>query len=136
MKTEQSPFSQFIHTVEMLRTHCPWDKKQTLSSSQKYLTEEYLEVLEAMQGNDSDALREELGDLIFIVVLISQICSDSGQFTIEDVIETINMKMIRRHPHVFETKTEMSEEELRKQWKRIKNEEKNSKKIDTAPGKR
>lgn len=80
---------------------CPWDKKQTHESLKKYVLEEANEVVEAIDEGDYDHLVEELGDLLLQVFLHAQIGEDEGLFNMEDVIEALNEKMIRRHPHVF-----------------------------------
>ena len=80
---------------------CPWDKEQTHESLKKYLIEETYEVIEAIDSGDIDHLIEELGDVLLQVMLHAQIGEDEGYFSIDEVIEGISAKMIRRHPHVF-----------------------------------
>ena len=80
---------------------CPWDMKQTHESLKKYLIEEAYEVIEAIQEQDVDHLVEELGDVLLQVLLHAQIGEDDGYFNIDDVIEGLSAKMVRRHPHVF-----------------------------------
>lgn len=80
-----------------------------------------------MNGNDPPHLCEEIGDVLFLLVLLAEINSESGNFTIEDVIHGINEKMIRRHPHVFAGAPTGDEEYLRKQWQKIKSLEKDKK---------
>ena len=107
---------------------CPWDKVQTHESMKKYLVEETAEVFEAIDNNDPDNLCEELGDVLFQVVMYSQMASEIGAFTIEDVVDGVCEKMIRRHPHVFGDVKVNSAEEGLALWKAIKEEEKASKK--------
>ena len=106
---------------------CPWDIKQTHESLKKYLIEETYEVIEAIGEGDIDHLIEELGDVLLQVLLHAQIGEDDGYFTIDDVIEGITTKMIRRHPHVFGDATARSAEEVVKNWQQIKQEEKGEK---------
>jgi nucleoside triphosphate diphosphatase len=80
---------------------CPWDREQTLVTIRKYTLEEVYEVIDAIERENWLDLREELGDLQLQILFYAQIAADQGQFTIEDVLETLNRKLIRRHPHVF-----------------------------------
>jgi MazG family protein len=101
-----TPGDRFTELVEIMRTlrspaGCPWDREQTLQSLRPFLLEETYEALEAIDSGDPAALREELGDLLFEVVFLAEIADEGGQFSIEDAIETIATKLVRRHPHVF-----------------------------------
>lgn len=80
---------------------CPWDKEQTRESLKPFIIEEAYEVLEAIDENNTDAVKEELGDLLFQIVFQCRVAEEQGEFTISDVIEKIGSKMISRHPHVF-----------------------------------
>jgi ATP diphosphatase len=80
---------------------CPWDKEQTFSSIAPCTLEETYEVLDAIERQDHQALREELGDLLFQVVFYAQMANEQGLFGFEDICQSINDKLIRRHPHVF-----------------------------------
>ncbi|RSD24494.1 nucleoside triphosphate pyrophosphohydrolase [Mesobacillus subterraneus] len=103
---------------------CPWDKKQTHQSLKKYLIEEAYELLEAIDNDDIDHMIEELGDVLLQVMLHAQIGEDEGYFSIDDVIEGLSSKMVRRHPHVFGDIKADSEEEVLKNWQEIKEQEK------------
>lgn len=119
-------FSKLREIIAVLRgpNGCPWDKEQTHESLKKYLIEETYEVIEAIDSGDIDHLIEELGDVLLQVMLHAQIGEDEGYFAIEDVIEVLSAKMIRRHPHVFgDQKAEDSKEVLRN-WQEIKKQEK------------
>lgn len=118
-------------TIETLRGDhgCPWDRKQTPASLKKHLEDECSELLAAIDNNDSDNTMEELGDLLYLVMLIARIHQEQGDFDLAMVIEAINDKLIRRHPHVFAGQPYESEEQLRKQWQAIKDEEKKRKNI-------
>lgn len=119
-------FDAFVKTIADLRGEngCPWDIKQTHESLKECLVEETNEVLEAIDNQDADNLCEELGDVLLQVVMHAQIAAEEGRFTIEDVVQGVNEKMIRRHPHVFgDAKVESVEEGL-SLWEQIKQEEK------------
>lgn len=103
---------------------CPWDKKQTHASLKKYLIEEAYELIEAINEDDIDHMIEELGDVFLQVLLHAQIGEDEGYFSMEDVIEGLSKKMIRRHPHVFGNATAENEEEVLENWQDIKKREK------------
>lgn len=96
-------FESFQNIIAHLRSPqgCPWDRKQTHQSLRPYLIEEAYEVLEAIDRSDSDALCEELGDLLLQIALHTQIAVDDGEFFMSDVVRRLNEKMIRRHPHVW-----------------------------------
>ncbi|WP_423408682.1 nucleoside triphosphate pyrophosphohydrolase [Heyndrickxia sp. MSNUG] len=119
-------FSKLRGIISILRgpNGCPWDKKQTHQSLKKYLIEEAYELIEAIDNDDIDHMIEELGDVLLQVMLHAQIGEDEGYFTIEDVIEGVSAKMVRRHPHVFGDKTAENEEEVMKNWQEIKEQEK------------
>lgn len=96
-------FDQFVATIAALRAPdgCPWDREQTHGSIAHNMIEEAYEAVDAIEANDASHLREELGDVLLQVVLQSQIATDAGTFTIDDVCADVNAKMVRRHPHVF-----------------------------------
>ena len=102
---------------------CPWDREQTFESLGTYLVEEAYEALEAADRGPAEALREELGDLLFQIVFQARIAEERGEFDIEGVMKGIGDKIVRRHPHVFgESRLETSREVVA-QWERIKTEE-------------
>ena len=116
--------------VEKLRSEngCSWDKKQTHESLKPGCVEEAAEVIGGIniltKTGDADNLKEELGDLLFQVMMHSVIAEEEGLFTFEDVAKTVSDKMVRRHPHVFEGKVFESEEALHQAWAKIKKQEK------------
>lgn len=103
---------------------CPWDREQTHESLKKYLIEESHEVLEAIEQQDDEALVDELGDILLQVFLHAQIGEDEGYFAIEDVLQAVGSKMIRRHPHVFGNQQVKDSDEVLSNWQAIKKEEK------------
>ncbi|WHY00821.1 nucleoside triphosphate pyrophosphohydrolase [Neobacillus sp. DY30] len=129
-------FSKLREIIAVLRgpNGCPWDKEQTHESLKKYLIEETYEVIDAINSGDIDHLIEELGDVLLQVMLHAQIGEDEGYFAIDDVIEVLAAKMIRRHPHVFgDVQAEDSKEVLRN-WQEIKKQEKGEKESSLLDG--
>lgn len=108
---------------------CPWDREQTHESLKPYLIEEAYEVLEAIESGEECLLKEELGDLLFQIIFHSQLASEKGGFTMEDVITNISEKMIHRHPHVFGQKNLKNSEEVIACWEEMKRDEKKRKSI-------
>jgi tetrapyrrole methylase family protein/MazG family protein len=96
-------FSKLVELMATLRSDqgCPWDKKQTVNAFKTFLLEEVYELVDSIEQSDYNAIREELGDLLFHIVFISQICKEDGLFDIIEVINGVYGKMYHRHPHVF-----------------------------------
>ncbi|MBQ0051959.1 MAG: hypothetical protein KBT11_07840, partial [Treponema sp.] len=94
-------FSKFYETVKAVRAGCPWDKDQTPLSLRSTFFEETCEAIDAITCEDSAHVKEELGDVLLNVVLIAYLFEEKGLFTVEETINSINEKLIRRHPHVF-----------------------------------
>ncbi|MCE5262846.1 MAG: nucleoside triphosphate pyrophosphohydrolase [Deltaproteobacteria bacterium] len=119
-KSEEA-FRELISLVARLRgpAGCPWDRAQTKPDIGRYLLEEAYEVLEALE-DPPDHLREELGDLLFHILLLAHMAEEAGEFTTADVLTEVTAKMVRRHPHVFGDATAESVEDVRVQWERIK----------------
>ena len=103
---------------------CPWDREQTLETLRKYVLEEACEVIDAIEGGDRGALREELGDLLLQVVFQAELARGEQAFAIDDVIAGIVDKLVKRHPHVFGDVTAEGPEEVLRNWERIKAAEK------------
>lgn len=131
MPQSNQKFSELLTTIRQLlgENGCPWDKHQTNQSLQKHLSSEMAEIMQAIEIDDHENLCEELGDMLYLILLISNINSKNGKFSIDDVLQVINEKLIRRHPHVFAEVVCKSEEELREQWLAIKALEKAEKLI-------
>lgn len=119
-------FEDLTRIIRELRSDhgCPWDKEQTYESLKKCLADESQEVFDAVDNHDMENLCEELGDVLLQVMLNSQIASERGDFTIDDVIDGLCKKMIRRHPHVFGDVKVNSPEESLALWNAIKKQEK------------
>ena len=109
---------------------CPWDKEQTHDSLRKYFIEETYEVVEAIESGDPDWLSEELGDVLLQVVFHAQLATEEGVFTLDDVIEKIVSKLVRRHPHVFGTVNVADSAEVLRNWEVIKKAEKADNTVD------
>lgn len=118
--------NELLSIMKMLRSDqgCPWDRKQTHSSITNNLIEETYEVIDAIDRNDMNHLKEELGDLLLQVVFHAQIASEKQYFLFEDIVKELIQKLIRRHPHVFGDKTASNSEEALSHWEKIKKEEK------------
>ncbi len=123
-------FETLLRLMERLRAPdgCPWDREQTIESLRRYLIEETYEVLDAIDRRDWRHLPEELGDLQLQIVFQSQIASEEGHFTIDDVLESITGKLVRRHPHVFGEESLDTAGEVIHRWEEIKRQEKLAKK--------
>lgn len=121
---------ELIAVIAKLRAPdgCPWDRAQTHSSLRPNMIEEAYEAVDAIDDNDMAHLREELGDVLLQVVLHSQIASENGDFTIEDVAKELKEKLIHRHPHVFGTAKIDTAEEVKVAWDKLKAEEKTERK--------
>lgn len=122
-----------IKVIEKLRdpqNGCPWDLEQTHESLIKYLIEESYELIQSIEENNTQAMEEELGDVLLQVLLHSQIASEKGHFTIDSVAKNLADKMIERHPHVFQDKSLASTpEEVTANWHKIKEKKKADKKF-------
>ena len=119
-------FSKLRQIIAQLRgpNGCPWDLKQTHESLKRYLLEEAYELIDTIDEQDDDAMIGELGDVLLQVMLHAQIGEDENMFTIDDVVESISAKMVRRHPHVFGDVQVRNEEDVIVNWQKIKEEEK------------
>lgn len=119
-------FEELVGIISELRSDhgCPWDRQQTYESLKKCLADESQEVFDAVDNRDMENLCEELGDVLLQVLLNSQIAKEEGAFTIDDVIDGLCKKMIRRHPHVFGDIKVNSPEESLALWNEIKKREK------------
>ena len=128
IKDKNKTASEFIKLIDIMSTlrspdGCPWDRKQTISSLKPYLLEETYELLDALDSNDPNDIRDELGDLLLQIVFLAEIHKEKNLFDIGSVAKSINSKMIRRHPHVFADEDPNNHNQ---RWEQIKEEERSS----------
>lgn len=118
-------FEELVALMHRLRSPggCPWDREQTISSLKPFVIEEAYEVVDAIDANDLDSLRQELGDFLVHAIFLSQIAAESGTFDIYDVITAIHDKLVRRHPHVFADVKVDSAEQVLGNWEKLKGRE-------------
>ena len=124
--------NDLLALMARLRADCPWDKKQTNHSLIPYAIEEAYELGEAVQADDDEDIKGELGDVLLQVVFHCQLYAEQGRFDMSDVITTLQQKLIRRHPHVFEAESLKDEAAVKARWDEIKAEER---RVDEARGK-
>jgi len=126
-------FSDFVSIVKRLRKECPWDREQTNDSIKANTIEEAYEVVEAIDNKEYDELKKELGDLLLHVVFHSVIAEENNLFKIDEVIDSIQTKLIRRHPHVFGDVMVADSNEVKKNWEEIKLGEGRESVLDGVP---
>ena len=126
-KDNKSPekLTELTQLIKKLRAPdgCPWDQQQKKEDIGKYILEEAYEVVDSLAGENPQALKEELGDLLFQILFLAEMGAESELFFLSDVLDGIIKKMIRRHPHVFGNKKEISVQEIKKNWQQIKKKE-------------
>lgn len=132
--TTKNDLTSLVDIMNRLRVECPWDNKQTFDSLKSNTIEECYELIEAIGNRDFDNIKEELGDMLLQIVFYSKLAQEEQAFTIDDVIEGINSKLIRRHPHVFGTTEVSGSGEVSKNWEEIKRREKGDAKRLTLAG--
>jgi len=125
LQTEQHELQELLALIRTLRAPdgCPWDRKQTKQDMAKYLLDEAYELFDALAENDLPHIREELGDLLFLTLFVSEIASEAREFTLADAMKAIKEKMIRRHPHVFGDVKVNSVQDIKDNWQEIKKQE-------------
>jgi MazG family protein len=112
--------------MDRLRTECPWDRKQTFRTLSGYLLEECYEALDALAREDWDETEAELGDLLFEIVFLARLGSETGAFDVASAAQRIHAKMVARHPHVFGEATVHDADAVRLQWEAIKEKERSA----------
>lgn len=136
---EKHSFDDFVKIIERLRAKdgCPWDREQTHDSLRPCMMEEAAEFVSSVriyhESGSAENMREELGDILLQVVMHSVIAEEEGLFTLNDVIEEVSEKMIRRHPHIFGTVQVDSSEQVLQNWDEIKKKEKEGKSWIASP---
>ncbi|MEE4177495.1 MAG: nucleoside triphosphate pyrophosphohydrolase [Bacteroides sp.] len=120
MDKRLSKFAELLQIMDDLRAKCPWDKIQTLESLRHLTIEETYELADAILENDLEEIKKELGDLMLHIVFYAKIGSEKGAFDIADVLEGINEKLIRRHPHIYGDVEANTDEQVKENWEKIK----------------
>ena len=113
-------FGRLLDMMDTLRTECPWDKRQTLESLRHLTIEETYELADAIEQNDLQEIKKELGDLMLHMVFYSKIGSEKGSFDVADVLNAVCDKLIRRHPHIYGDAEAATQEEVKANWEAIK----------------
>jgi MazG family protein len=119
-KSMAEAFSRLKRIMDELREQCPWDRKQTIHTLRAQSIEELYELVDAISESDWKAMKEELGDLLLHILFYSKIASEERQFTIEDVMTAVSDKLIRRHPHIYGDTQVNNEEDVKRNWEKLK----------------
>ncbi len=126
-------FDRLLTIMDELREQCPWDKKQTLQSLRHLTIEETYELGDAILDNDLQEVKKELGDLLLHIVFYAKIGSETNDFDIADVLNTICDKLIHRHPHIYADVSVTDEEEVKRNWEKLKLKEGNKSVLEGVP---
>ncbi len=119
----ESAFNRLIKIMDDLREKCPWDKKQTIESLRQLTIEETYELTDAITEKDWKGIKEELGDLLLHIIFYAKIGTEQNQFTLEEVINGVCEKLIFRHPHIYGDVTVKDEEDVKRNWEKLKMKE-------------
>ena len=120
MKDKLKEFERLLNIMDELREKCPWDMKQTIESIRYLTIEETYELSDAIMNNDMEEIKKELGDVLLHIVFYSRIASETNEFDIKDVMASLCEKLIRRHPHIYGDVKVTSEEDVKRNWEKIK----------------
>lgn len=120
MNHTSEAFERLVKIMDELREKCPWDRKQTIQSLRQMTLEETYELTDAITENNWKAIKEELGDLLLHIVFYSKIASEKKQFSIEEVIDGISQKLIDRHPHIYGDVEVQNDEDVKRNWEKLK----------------
>jgi MazG family protein len=120
MSTIESSFTRLVQIMDELREKCPWDKKQTIHTLRQQTIEEAFELVDAITDSDWKSIKEELGDILLHIVFYARIGTEQQQFTLQEVIDGINTKLINRHPHIYGDVNVKDDEEVKRNWEQIK----------------
>ena len=134
MQNPESAFNKLLTIMDELRIKCPWDREQTIDSIRHLTIEEVYELNEAILNQDSNEIKKELGDLLLHIVFYSKIASETNLFNLNDVIESLNAKLIRRHPHIYGDVTANDSDTVKQNWEQIKLSEKKEGKTSVLDG--
>ena len=115
-----APFDRLLTIMDELREKCPWDQKQTMESLSHLTIEETYELVDSILERDMEEIKGELGDLLLHIVFYSKIASETNDFNIDDVINSICDKLIERHPHIYGDEIVENEQDVKRNWEKIK----------------
>ena len=124
MDERASSFLRLLKIMDELREQCPWDKKQTIESIRHLTIEEIFELSDAILKNDLTEIKKELGDILLHIVFYSRIASETNNFNIKDVIDSLCEKLIFRHPHIYGDVKAETDEQVKQNWEQLKQKEK------------
>jgi MazG family protein len=120
MLAENTAFERLVNIMNELREKCPWDKKQTIQTLRQLTIEETYELADSITNNDWKGIKEELGDLMLHLVFYAKIGAEQNQFTLDEVINGVCQKLIHRHPHIYSDTHVNDEEDVKKNWEKLK----------------
>ncbi len=120
MNTPGEAFLRLVKIMDDLREKCPWDKKQTIATLRQLTIEETYELADAISENDFKSIKEELGDLLLHIVFYAKIGTEQNEFTLDEVINGICEKLIHRHPHIYGDVKVNDEEDVKRNWEKLK----------------
>ena len=123
MENKIKAFNRLLTIMDELREQCPWDKKQTIDSLRYLTIEELYELSDAILDKDMDEIKKELGDILLHIVFYSRIASETNDFDISDVINSVCDKLVHRHPHIYGDVKVKDEVEVKKNWEKLKMKE-------------
>jgi XTP/dITP diphosphohydrolase len=124
---------RLLQIMEELRAQCPWDQKQTIESLRPLTIEETYELCDAIIKKDWNGLKEELGDVLLHLVFYAKIASEQNQFNFNDVIEAVCNKLVYRHPHIYSNVKVSNEQEVKENWEKLKQKERNKSILSGVP---
>jgi XTP/dITP diphosphohydrolase len=133
MENEKNAFERLLTVMNELREKCPWDKKQTMDSLRYLTIEELYELSDAILEKNKNEIKKELGDILLHIVFYAKIASETNDFTITDVINSLCDKLIERHPHIYGDVTVNNEEDVKQNWEKIKLKEGNKSVLSGVP---
>jgi XTP/dITP diphosphohydrolase len=123
MDTLSNSFLGLVKIMDELRAQCPWDKKQTIDTLRPLTIEETYELADAITDHDWKGIKEELGDILLHLLFYAKIGSEQNQFTLEEVIDGISAKLVHRHPHIYGDVKVADEEDVKRNWEKLKMKE-------------
>ena len=133
MENKKKAFERLLKIMDELREQCPWDKKQTMDSLRYLTIEELYELSDAILDKDMQEIKKELGDILLHIVFYARIASESNDFDITDVINSVCDKLIYRHPHIYGDIKVSDEKEVKKNWEKLKLKEGKSSVLEGVP---